>query len=109
MSYGLPYEEDFTLHSGWIYNNPIFQPCGVEDDNYDSSDSSSTSPRDSHFSLLEIQSSNTTIMPLIVAEAQRGGGTGRHEGYTRYTLKGKRKKGCSNQMSKQTDCWFDKK
>jgi len=38
------------MHEFQIYINPAFQPFQAEDDNYDGSDSSPTSPIDLHFS-----------------------------------------------------------
>jgi len=51
------------------YINPVFQPFGAEDDSYDNSDSSATSPRDFHFSQSETESSNRVVMPVMVIEA----------------------------------------
>jgi len=44
------------------YTNNVFQPFNEEDDDYGSSDSSPTSPRDS-------QSSDSIIMPVMVTNA----------------------------------------
>ena len=50
------------------YINPIFQPISEEDDDYGSSSSSPTSSRDSVFSQVEVESSDTVIMPVMVTE-----------------------------------------
>jgi len=51
------------------YSNNVFQPSDEEGDDYGSSDSSSISPRDSLFSHVKDESSNTIIMPVMVTEA----------------------------------------
>ena len=51
------------------YINPAFQPFGAEDDNYDGSDSSPTSPTDLHLSESETESSNIDAMLVMVTEA----------------------------------------
>ena len=48
------------------YINPIFQSISEEDDDYGSSDSSPISPRESLFSQVEVESSDTMIMPVMV-------------------------------------------
>ena len=51
------------------YINPVFQSISEEDDDYGSSDSSPTSSRDSLFSHVEVESSDTVIMPVMVTKA----------------------------------------
>ena len=65
MKKTLPY----GLDEFQAYTNPVFQPFGEEDDNYSSSDSSPTSPRDSLSLFIEVESSNIVIMPVMVTEA----------------------------------------
>ena len=50
------------------YTNPVFQPFDKEDDDYGSNDSSLTSPRDTLFSQVEVESSDTIVMPVMVTE-----------------------------------------
>ena len=49
--------------------NPAFQPFGLEDDGYSSSDSSSATPKESPASHVEVESSDTVVMPVMVTEA----------------------------------------
>jgi len=51
------------------YINPAFQPFDEEDDDYGSSNSALTSPRDSLFSQVEVESSDTIVMPVMVIDA----------------------------------------
>jgi len=51
------------------HTNPTFQPFGLEDGGYLSSDSSSTSSKKSLSSHAEAKSSDTVIMPVMVTEA----------------------------------------
>jgi len=51
------------------YINPIFQPFGEEEDDYGNSDSPPASPRDLIFSQVEVVSSDTIVMPVMVLEA----------------------------------------
>ena len=61
----LPYALD-EFHA---YSNNVFQPFDEEDDDYGGSDSSPISPRDWLFSQVEVESSNTIIMPVMVTGA----------------------------------------
>jgi len=51
-----------------IYADPTHQSFGMEDHGYTSNGSSPTSLRESLFSLLETESSNTIIMSVMVIE-----------------------------------------
>ena len=57
------------LHEFQAYTNFVFQPFDKGDDDYGSTDSSPTSPRDSLFSQVEVESSDTILMPVMVTEA----------------------------------------
>jgi len=46
-----------------------FQPFGLEDDGYSSSNSSTAAPKESPSSHVEVESSDTIIMPVMVTEA----------------------------------------
>jgi len=49
--------------------NPTFQPFGLEDDGYSSSNSSAATPKESPSSHVEVESSDTVVMPVMVTEA----------------------------------------
>jgi len=51
------------------HTNPTFQPFGMDNDGYLSSDSSSIPSKEPRSSHAEVESSNTVIMPIIVMEA----------------------------------------
>ena len=59
----------YGLDEFQAYTNPIFQNFDEEDNDYDSSDSSPTSPRDLLFSQVETESYDTVVMPTMVTEA----------------------------------------
>ena len=48
--------------------NPAFQPFGLEDDGYSSSNSSAAAPKESPSSHVEVKSSDTIIMSVMVTE-----------------------------------------
>ena len=50
------------------HTNPAFQSFGLEDDGYSSSNSSAATPKKSPSSHVEVESSDTIIMPVMVAE-----------------------------------------
>ena len=60
LSYGLDEFQPYTN---------VFQYFDEEDDDYVSDDSSLTSPRDSLFSQVEVKSSNTIFMSVMITEA----------------------------------------
>ena len=51
-----------------VYTSPVFQPFDEKDDDYGTSNSLPISLRDSFFSHVEVESSDTGIIPAMVTE-----------------------------------------